>query len=378
MNKNWKVDAAVKNLGKLLYDDEYGYHYIVGGKIKAVFESDSVCAKVGERYVPFQNDISIRMDFDSLMSGLDTVFDIVLYSDNQYCKKNNEYDPYNSDLIRYNVTHGVKQSPGDVERVFPKGFVVELRLQDSAIGMIKPSVPPYYYGQSVSAYKIGGDDVYVPNVTGNKYLVKYEFADLSAVKEFLNRNVYVSLVPEPKWIKIAEPDIFNITVGDSLYFKGKGSCELLEIFDQPNTELVKIRFADGEESSLRIIDNLILLPTFSVEESPLLKEINRAYREQLLSPCVVSDGDTYNVYWFLIDDAAAYHVVLYKNVPRPHKQGLMRIKDYTLDRHTGYLAVPNLVGKNFVFKVYAEDRDGSVLSESRGILDTGEPTEMKE
>lgn len=84
----------------------------------------------------------------------------------------------------------------------------------------------------------------------------------------------------------------------------------------------------------------------------------------LLKTYVERSNTTFNVYWKTIDEASEYRVEIYKYVT-----GVWyKLSDISTDRNTGYIAINDLVGNGYIFRVVAEDRNGNILSRSAGMI----------
>ena len=84
----------------------------------------------------------------------------------------------------------------------------------------------------------------------------------------------------------------------------------------------------------------------------------------LLKTYVERSNTTFNVYWKMIDNAAEYRVEVYKYVT-----GVWyKLSDINVDRNTGYIAINDLVGNGYIFRVVAEDRNGDTLARSKGMI----------
>ena len=85
---------------------------------------------------------------------------------------------------------------------------------------------------------------------------------------------------------------------------------------------------------------------------------------EVLKVFVERDNTTFNVYWQQIDEAAEYSIEVYKYVSiRWYK-----LTEICVDRNEGYIAITNLVGQGFVFRVVARNRAGEELAKSSGII----------
>jgi hypothetical protein len=84
----------------------------------------------------------------------------------------------------------------------------------------------------------------------------------------------------------------------------------------------------------------------------------------LLKTYVERSNTTFNVYWKTIDEASEYRVEVYKYVT-----GVWyKLSDINVDRNAGYIAINDLVGNGYIFRVVAEDRNGNILSRSAGMI----------
>ena len=84
----------------------------------------------------------------------------------------------------------------------------------------------------------------------------------------------------------------------------------------------------------------------------------------LLKTYVERSNTTFNVYWKTIDEASEYRVEVYKYVT-----GVWyKLSDINVDRNTGCIAINDLVGNGYIFRVVAEDRNGDTLARSKGMI----------
>ena len=85
---------------------------------------------------------------------------------------------------------------------------------------------------------------------------------------------------------------------------------------------------------------------------------------QLLKPYVERYNTTFNVYWKKIDEAAEYTVEVYKYISNEW----YKLSDIFVSRTETYLAITNLVGDGYVFRVIARDRNGIEIAKSEGTV----------
>ena len=85
---------------------------------------------------------------------------------------------------------------------------------------------------------------------------------------------------------------------------------------------------------------------------------------EVLKVFVERDNTTFNVYWQQIDEAAEYSVEVYKYV----SMRWYKLTEISVGRNEGYVAISNLVGDGYVFRVKALNRAGEELAKSSGII----------
>lgn len=168
-------------------------------------------------------------------------------------------------------------------------------------------------------------------------------------------------------------------VEDEFYLVGVGKVKVSEMMKYPNKDdaVCEVVDSEGKKHCVKMSSEVFYLPynkTFDEYEI-----LNQSIEELKLSPYVVRNNEPnhiYNVYWNKIEEACCYHVVLYKFIEVKNAKRILQIADYEIDRNTCYLALDKLAGKDFVFKVKAEDRNGNIIAESRGVA-SGRPQFFK-
>ena len=105
--------------------------------------------------------------------------------------------------------------------------------------------------------------------------------------------------------------------------------------------------------------------------NPLFQQFNIALNESHLKPFVLRRGTIINVHWKPISEAAEYIVTLYKSLFGA--SALYFMTEYRVERNRCFLAIPDLIDNGFIIQVAAENREGKVITKSRGILDQGDP-----
>lgn len=323
-NKYWTEQNMYDSDGKVCYSEEYGIFRIQGKTVTLSDGDNSYNAKD----IYYIDETGRLCPFGSINEKIINVFN-------------------------YKLTVRVKDVRGS-------------RLRDDPITLKKITIT-YIYLKDLAIFNRGA--------LNNLQTITIEATKDNA--EELTKKVYVCSNYD-LWRKTALNVIYvNKKAGDKLYYLSKGICKMVKIYDQPYKYALRLNY-NGEEFDVECGDNNVLeLPTFEgYDEYAVFSE---AKNEQLLQPYVESGVKTpsniitLSVYWRLIDEAASYTVSIYKKISRAHKAEVMKMRDFIVERNTGYLVVDNLVGTNFIIKVTAEDRNGNIIAMSRGIENSGEP-----
>ncbi len=167
---------------------------------------------------------------------------------------------------------------------------------------------------------------------------------------------------------LKRPLVSDIKDGGGYYLLSKGTVKVVQLYPYPQRKnrICKVADINGSEyeidSSCR---DFFFLPT--VKWNNPLKTLDENNDEVALSPYLIREGKTFNVYWKSIEDAAEYIVSLYRIIELDGRIDLYHLKDYVVDRNDNFLTVDGLIGNTFVFKVSAENRNGEVIAKSRGI-----------
>ena len=178
-------------------------------------------------------------------------------------------------------------------------------------------------------------------------------------------------------------NLSEVNKGDKLYLVGVGEVMVEELFSYPNEKGNILTVRDLNDTTRKVCFNersrLYYLPY--QHKKDLIDEIDDANNEQLLLPFVEMSATmpaVYNVYWNPVKEASRYVVSVYKslNINAINKSQCYHLADYDVDRNTHYLALNNLVGNGFIFKVVAEDRSGKVIAKSQGIV-KGYPQKLR-
>ena len=141
-----------------------------------------------------------------------------------------------------------------------------------------------------------------------------------------------------------------------------------KVFDTPHRDrtICEVEDASGECHNIPFnCEDFYLLP-IEKWNNPL-EFLDESTNELALLPWVIQKESDVNVYWKPVDDAANYIVSLYKTREINDRIDIYHLKDYIVDRNECFLILNGLIGGNFIFKVSAEDRNGKIIAQSRGI-----------
>lgn len=178
--------------------------------------------------------------------------------------------------------------------------------------------------------------------------------------------------------KLKRPDLVDIKLNDLYYYVCYGVAKVVKVYEYPNkmNVICDIETERGGKTSIdSSCSNLYYLP-YNEPKSKLLI-LDKCDNELALMPYVIREGQTFNVYWKAMDEAANYIISLYKIIEANGRKDLYHLNDYIVERNENMFIISSLVGSTFVFKVSAEDRSGKKIAVSRGIVN-GYPTYLVE
>lgn len=177
--------------------------------------------------------------------------------------------------------------------------------------------------------------------------------------------------------KLMRPDLSDIQMDKEFYLVSCGLARVVKVYEYPNKSnlICDLDTEKGRFTKDIKLEGLYYLP-YDTPKSKL-SVLDKCENEIGLLPYVIRDGNTFNVYWKTIDDAADYIVSLYKIIEVNGRKELYHLNDYTVDRNENMFVISDLIGNTFVFKVAAEDRRGKIIALSRGIV-KGYPTYLVE
>lgn len=89
-----------------------------------------------------------------------------------------------------------------------------------------------------------------------------------------------------------------------------------------------------------------------------------------MQPYAEWEGQTVNIYWREVEEAAEYKVTVFRIVDGAN---IYKLKDYYVERVEHFLAITGLVGCGYAFKVSALNRAGKEIVVAKGINGEGCP-----
>lgn len=178
--------------------------------------------------------------------------------------------------------------------------------------------------------------------------------------------------------ELKHPALADIKPNDLFYCVCYGVAKVVKVYEYPNkmNVICDIETERGGKTSIdSSCSNLYYLP-YNEPKSKLLI-LDKCDNELALMPYVIREGQTFNVYWKSLEEAADYIVSLYKIIEANGRKDLYHLNDYIVERNENMFVISGLIGNTFVFKVSAEDRSGKKIAVSRGIVN-GFPTYLAE
>lgn len=296
-----------------------------------------------------------------LINGLSTS-DLYIFNE-----QNNRYERF-----RMNSSGNIAE---DLKRIF------ELKLAKRK----KTNQPNYYGYQSDVLTNEQAVGVRVNTITlslQTTYYTSFNYKGSDIGQQHVSDTIELE---DPKDIKKytcwfsdkASPSSFKMVIlsktqeGDEFYLVGVGKVKVSKVYNYPNDKNIVCEVIDIENKKhdVNFDSNIFYLPYD--EPNSEYEVLNSSLNELLLSPFLVRHNEPnhiYNVYWNPVDEASCYHVILYKYIDIKNRNRILKLADYEIDRNTCYLSLDKLAGKDFIFKVKAEDRNGNIIAESRGIV----------
>ena len=216
-----------------------------------------------------------------------------------------------------------------------------------------PSSKKEDFKMEIQGYKIKVD--FCP--LENNYNNRTEFS-VKDIKEFEFYKTDCDFKPE-------KPIYYEIKKGDKYFYKTKGICEVTKVIGQQEGVYCEVETKEKEIIQIKWNDEyLFYIPYKQPDELEILYEEKDAYKFQ---PFLIKDGNVVNLIWQPIENAARYIVKMYKYLDRECYKKLYYLKDYEVSRNEHLLSIDNLIGRNYLFVIIAEDRDGKELAKTTGI-----------
>ena len=126
-------------------------------------------------------------------------------------------------------------------------------------------------------------------------------------------------------------------------------------------EIKKLSSSSSASSSNRQTTNEL---NVQIHSQYFSNKFGQGNNGEALKVFVERDSTTFNVYWQQIDEAAEYSVEVYKYA----SMRWYKLTEISVDRNEGYVAISNLVGDGYVFRVKALNRAGEELAKSAGMI----------
>lgn len=197
---------------------------------------------------------------------------------------------------------------------------------------------------------------------------------LATINVFIDRNKEQII-----YVNVGDPYSLNAIHNDNLKEKmkvfcyGNGTVTIEKLYNYPYEKGYKceVLTPNGELEKIDINTPLWYLPYQSVDKSPL-DIFNESKNEKKLMPIRVKDNGEHNLinlYWGKIENASNYVVEVYKLIFNKDKSTtIYHINTIEVSREKRFYSTRELINENIVFVVKAENRDGNIIAQSRGIL----------
>lgn len=181
-----------------------------------------------------------------------------------------------------------------------------------------------------------------------------------------------NMSPEEIFKLFQRPLFLDLQIGQSVFHKNLGKCTIVKIYEEPDMEdrMIDIQATNQEVRTIKFSgsdsDAVYKIPY----QAPLTSELdqfNVRQNEIQLSPYALFADKQINIFWRQLTNAARYIISLYRRYERPYLQGIYHLKDYIVERGEGYLPIKDLLGRDYIVVLKAEDRSGEIIAQSRGI-----------
>ena len=197
---------------------------------------------------------------------------------------------------------------------------------------------------------------------------------LATMRVFIDKNKEQTI-----YVNVGGPYSLNAIHNDNLKEKmkvfcyGNGTVTIEKLYNYPYEKGYKceVLTPNGELEKIDINTPLYYLPYQSVDKSPL-DIFNESKNEKKLMPIRVKGNGEHNLinlYWGKIENASNYVVEVYKLIFNKDKSTtIYHINTIEVSREKRFYSTRELINENIVFVVKAENRDGNIIAQSRGIL----------
>ena len=168
--------------------------------------------------------------------------------------------------------------------------------------------------------------------------------------------------------------LMDIQVGQKYFVVDKGVCEVAKVYDYPiknESKICDVAYVSGVTETINIgSKKFVYIPLDYVNE---LAQFNESLNELSLQPRVSKHAERglLNVIWQPIDEAARYIVKLYKYIDSINRRKVYFMKDYVVERNEQFVAIKDVIIGGNIIVVTAENREGEIIAQSRGIDATG-------
>lgn len=327
----WKKANLFEKIGHRVFLDEYGFCRL---EWNGVFVND---INTSELYVLTESEnqyVRLRFDSRDIFKNIEKIFS------SKIAKKKQNNQPYYGYSSQDSIT---------LDQAIPV-----------KVKKITINLTTNYY----ATFGLNGGDQRQERVSD-----KIEIESVDDLKKY--ECWYLEESCTSSFVMVILPEI---KVGDEFYLVGIGKVKVSKIFDYPNkgNDICEVVDIEDKKHNVNLDSEVFYLPykKFPDEYEPL----NKSIEELRLCPYVArsKEMDVCNVCWNKIEDAVRYHVLVYKYLNVRNRRRVLFVADYEIDRNTYYFALDKLVGGEFIFKVTAEDRNGNIIAESRGMT-SGSP-----
>lgn len=195
---------------------------------------------------------------------------------------------------------------------------------------------------------------------------------VTSKKELNNHKVFILDGFDASDLHWMRPPIGDIRVGNKYWIPGKGIVEITQVLDYPSLQyedkdnMLFCEATTAYGANVKVYckgihcNDLYYLPYEKWNDPRRI--LNESKNEHFLFPLIKRDGNTINIWWRQVEDAASYTVSFYSMMD----YCLYHLKDYTVDRNDQVLIVKGLDVSDLWYKIKAENRSGEVIAMTRG------------